>query len=46
MVLIRRIGAGDTADTGLIRGSEHSDSPTDSYIDAENDFVLVNHVCY
>ena len=43
-VLIRRIGAGDTADTGLIRGSEHSDSPTDSYIDAENDFVLVNHV--
>ena len=43
-VLIRRIGAGNTADTGLIRGSEHSDSPTDSYIDAENDFVLVNHV--
>ena len=29
---------------GSSRGSEHSDSPTDSYIDAENDFVLVNHV--
>ena len=43
-VLIRRVGAGNTADTGLIRGSEHQNSPTDSYIDAENDFVLVNHV--
>ena len=43
-VLIRRVGAGNTADTGLIRGAEHQNSPTDSYIDAENDFVLVNHV--
>ena len=43
-VLIRRVGAGNTADTGLIRGAEHQNSPTDSYIDAENDFVLVNYV--
>ena len=43
-VLIRRVGAGNTADTGVIRGAEHQNSPTDSYIDAENDFVLVNYV--
>ena len=44
MVLIRRVGAGNTADTGLIHGSEHDDSPHASYVDAANDFVLANHV--
>ena len=44
MVLIRRIGAGDTADTGLRHGSEDDDSPNASYPDAAVDFVLANHV--
>ena len=43
-VLIRRIGAGNTADTGLIHGAENDDSPNWTYADAENDFVLANHV--
>ena len=44
MVLIRRIGAGDTAETGLRHGSEDDDSPNASYPDAAVDFVLANHV--
>ena len=43
-VLIRRVGAGNTAETGLIHGSENADSPRGSYVDAEDDFILVNHV--
>ena len=34
MVLIRRVGAGNTAETGLIHGSEAGDSPDESYPDA------------
>ena len=45
-VLIRRVGAGDTADTGLRHGSESSNSPNVSYPDAEIDFDNVNHVIY
>ena len=44
MVLIRRIGAGNTAETGLRHGSEDDDSPNASYPDAAVDFVLANHV--
>ena len=44
MVLIRRIGAGNTADTGLRHGEEDDDSPNASYPDAAVDFVLANHV--
>ena len=45
-VLIRRVGAGDTADTHLRHGSAAANSPSVSYADAENDFVLENHVIY
>ena len=45
-VLIRRIGAGDTADTGLRHGAEADASPNVSYADAELDFALDNHVIY
>ena len=45
-VLIRRIGAGNSADTRLRHGGEAANSPNESYPDAENDFVLVNHVIY
>ena len=44
MVLIRRVGAGNTAETGLRHGSEDDDSPNASYPDAAVDFVLANHV--
>ena len=44
MVLIRRVGAGNTAETGLIHGSEAGDSPDESYPDAGIDWVLANHV--
>ena len=44
MVLIRRVGAGNTAETGLIHGSEAGDSPDESYPDAGVDWVLANHV--
>ena len=43
-VLIRRVGAGNTADTGLIRGEENVDSPSNSYPDAVVDFILTNNV--
>ena len=45
-VLIRRVGAGNNADTRLRRGGEATNSPNASYPDAVNDFVLVNHVVY
>ena len=45
-VLIRRIGDGDSADTHVRSGGEASSSPSTSYPDAANDFVLVNHVIY
>ena len=45
-ILIRRVGAGNTADTRLRKGGESSNSPNESYPDAEDDFVLVNHVVY
>ena len=45
-VLIRRVGAGNSADTRLRHGGEAASSPNTSYPDAENDFVLVNHVIY
>ena len=44
MILIRRVGAGNTADTGLIRGEENVDSPSNSYPDAVVDFILTNNV--
>ena len=44
MVLIRRVGAGNTAATGLIRGEENVDSPSNSYPDAVVDFILTNNV--
>ena len=44
MILIRRVGAGNTAATGLIHGSEAGDSPDESYPDAGVDWVLANHV--
>ena len=44
MVLIRRVGAGNSAETGLRHGSEDDDSPNASYPDAAVDFVLTNHV--
>ena len=45
-ILCRRIGAGDSADTGLRHGSEAANSPNVSYVDAEIDFALDNHVVY
>ena len=45
-VLIRRIGDGNEADTGLRHGSENENSPNVSYADANLDFVLDNHVIY
>ena len=45
-ILIRRAGAGNNADTRLRRGGEASNSPQESYADAELDFVLDNHVIY
>ena len=45
-ILCRRIGAGNTADTGLRHGSEATNSPNESYINAELDFALDNHVVY
>ena len=45
-VLVRRVGDGDTADTHVRSGGEASNSPSESYPDAENDFALVNHVIY
>ena len=44
MILIRRVGAGNTAATGLIRGEENVDSPSNSYPDAVVDFILTNNV--
>ena len=45
-ILVRRVGAGNTADTGLRHGSESANSPNVSYPDAEIDFDDVNHVIY
>ena len=45
-ILIRRAGAGNNADTRLRRGGEATNSPQESYADAELDFVLDNHVIY
>ena len=45
-ILVRRVGAGNTADTGLRHGSESANSPNVSYPDAEIDFDNVNHVIY
>ena len=45
-ILIRRAGAGNGQDTRLRRGGEAANSPSESYPDAELDFVLDNHVIY
>ena len=45
-VLIRRVGDGSDADTHVRSGGEAASSPSVSYADARNDFVLVNHVIY
>ena len=45
-ILVRRIGAGNEADTGLRHGSAAANSPNVSYPDAEIDFDDVNHVIY
>ena len=45
-ILVRRVGAGNEADTGLRHGSESANSPNVSYPDAEIDFDNVNHVIY
>ena len=45
-ILIRRAGAGNNADTRLRRGGEATNSPQETYADAELDFVLDNHVVY
>ena len=45
-VLIRRVGAGNTADTHCRRGSHAGNSPNASYPDAALDFDDDNHVIY
>ena len=45
-VLIRRVGDGNEADTHVRSGGEAAGSPSVSYADARNDFVLINHVIY